>query len=1597
MVADEPGASPDASAIVIAEGAGGRSTEEEMGVTHQASQRSVSAFWSSWASPLQYLAQGLQSMLSGLPEATASATLVLASGVADLPLADGARCSTHKGDAPREERTEPTLAQGALVEQPTLANSMALAHLGLFGDACTHLGRVVSEVGALTELHRMAMTQDPETLKVVNSDMSGRNVSMNAGSMGAQADRLGISRCKLRSVRSMHACATVLVQSHDLQRIMRAVKADTERAGGCLITFTTFARYDETPMKMAVVDSDVLFGLPPELLDTHALSRESMAYLKQAVRDSAPAKLLQTEFLFTSLVRLADRFILLAFRAVAPVQAMAKTTASVYYAASLKLESIFALGDIATEYSRVQRASCTDGDGAIARAERARAETFPREANLRTTCVLHKLCAAREGVCDLAPLVVRQVKHVVLSLRFGGHMKAFRVALRRVLLGRLQIVRGARPSPSTLQRNRARLSAFLPDTANNRPRRLTILTLCTGDWSSSGKITCHAGPTDTDDVVKSKFIGPLVAALVGQGPTSFPSRNFVRCEESLLWIGALEVVHGLFSAAYQGFCASLESAHHGGGAKAQARPNGVACAQRVPPFGLLPLAGEGGFEEGNMVEAPTVEEPSMPPASAGDVANGDVWAERQKEQHRFRATAGAWARSGTVLRDMLVMVGVLRPHVALMASEMYLCGDAFEQKEQVRVIRMGSDPGDGGVERNATDGQRQMRLPCAFAGARTETFLRDTASLTEAADQWSLLPLEFRTQSLRSMTFVLLARGIALIHRLQEARRNYPHKLLALAAQPGMLAEVQEDAACPKRLDPWSRAFVDHYGDIGSPEAIADLTSTALYAREETLSIERQHSRLRRYITGKAVQSRCVDLNGLNQHWVASFFEGRAHGSSRGSPPNPPEPRTSPLASEHECPPEERPAKRARKISAWNVFWAEHIASAAASGAKKPTASEVSQVFKQLSPEEKVRLGAKAARANEAVAAGNKRPLQGEAPSSLASGTTRLAIGGAWPAPSESDDLALAFALGADSDMWGRLRRAVQGRRRQRQDELSVAEAERQAIATFHSESGDGQRIVSEALVMVGEQSLVEHRAAFSAQPQWKPDLAVLEWSGANARCRAASAISGRSKASAGAKHPDKVGLLHRSVNAVWGLVMQPIQHVEVPAVASSSADPLPLQARLCHSANRCICGASGKAYQSIFAGISKAIKAECSPASGRKAQLLGGQIVVLLGSGFPAVGAEADGTLAAKWLLLAHCSQKPFEASFVELVPRGGPGAMPLLRRRPDALGLLALEDALALKFAGTALTHWEATLQVDKRLRCEAAFFEVVLTEGIEGHFAPDGVDVRLLPGSSLHVVWDPCKKQARATSRKARHADWDLIAVDSDEDDRYARGDDPDDHEAASCGEQEQRDDAAVPDSGGDEGQTTDSGSASAPPSDLEAEELLEGDGGEPAAGGLASEADSLLPPAPPAPPVVDAARQKRIVVRVEPFGEIVWYNTSPTRQEFYAHCLDPAHIKQPGDLDFDAPDNLKPTCCRKTRSAKAGKDTWRGRPLGFLVAWLRQQSEAVDSYGHIHLHAPLSLEERRDARAWLHGVPGAEQLFQRERPRRDEEEDEPIIFY
>lgn len=76
--------------------------------------------------------------------------------------------------------------------------------------------------------------------------------------------------------------------------------------------------------------------------------------------------------------------------------------------------------------------------------------------------------------------------------------------------------------------------------------------------------------------------------------------------------------------------------------------------------------------------------------------------------------------------------------------------------------------------------------------------------------------------------------------------------------------------------------------------------------------------------------------------------------------------------------------------------------------------------------------------------------------------------------------------------------------------------------------------------------------------------------------------------------------------------------------------------------------------------------------------------------------------------------------------------------------------------------------------------------------------------------------------------------------------------------------------------------------------------------------------------------------------------------------------------------------------------------QGRPLGFLMAWLRAGPECLHDGSHQVLarresvHDPrISYEQRVDARVWLEAQPNCQWLFELERPMRPEEGAEPPV--
>ena len=89
------------------------------------------------------------------------------------------------------------------------------------------------------------------------------------------------------------------------------------------------------------------------------------------------------------------------------------------------------------------------------------------------------------------------------------------------------------------------------------------------------------------------------------------------------------------------------------------------------------------------------------------------------------------------------------------------------------------------------------------------------------------------------------------------------------------------------------------------------------------------------------------------------------------------------------------------------------------------------------------------------------------------------------------------------------------------------------------------------------------------------------------------------------------------------------------------------------------------------------------------------------------------------------------------------------------------------------------------------------------------------------------------------------------------------------------------------------------------------------------------------------------------------------------------------------------------CEKTRACNEpgprSSNPGQGRPLGFLLAWLKEQNQRTSAYEHVHSTlAHLQYETRRASRISFRSLPNADHFARRERPKRSGEDDEPRII-
>ena len=156
------------------------------------------------------------------------------------------------------------------------------------------------------------------------------------------------------------------------------------------------------------------------------------------------------------------RYTMFTFKCLTPYRSIRRTTASCYYSAFREGEEELGMSEVDPLYESVGNLFCSDGDRAVARAERALALAAPPSTlRLQTTCNIRRCSTAREEATEQEDSVVADVRHLVLSLRTPGGRKMFRRAMRISILRCLKIVRDRLPNQASVRNSKLYIYIYI--------------------------------------------------------------------------------------------------------------------------------------------------------------------------------------------------------------------------------------------------------------------------------------------------------------------------------------------------------------------------------------------------------------------------------------------------------------------------------------------------------------------------------------------------------------------------------------------------------------------------------------------------------------------------------------------------------------------------------------------------------------------------------------------------------------------------------------------------------------------------------------------------------------------------------------------------------------------------------------------------------------------------------------------------------------------------------------------------------------------------------------------------------------------------------
>ena len=388
-----------------------------------------------------------------------------------------------------------------------------------------------------------------------------------------EADDSGVSRKNMANVHLRLSSALMVSQRHQANSFLGTLVDWCEAAGGVAEVLYERHRGDETPFanlksfKSISPSSTVAAPAVEDADDAIARVDAAATDVLQPIRYGVATitKIYQQELLVAALLTFPTRGILVTFELLQPLQVVDRCTGEVYaamFAANSRLLPV------KERFKRYQRLSCTDGDKALERGERAlhaRAAGLDPTVStpvstLRTKCRVHRIAMILGKPLLLITAWCTGLIRFALSLRAPGAFELFRVTFIQILDSWLDYRFELAPTGPGLAADAHRkqvYDTFLPVSdgrrSYNRVRRHVVETLANGNLRLRRTFQhfCRPGCCRNRAHCPRKLGAQFLPAVIGMLPPILPRSRWTKLDSAIEYFGLLEGINGLGSETYR--------------------------------------------------------------------------------------------------------------------------------------------------------------------------------------------------------------------------------------------------------------------------------------------------------------------------------------------------------------------------------------------------------------------------------------------------------------------------------------------------------------------------------------------------------------------------------------------------------------------------------------------------------------------------------------------------------------------------------------------------------------------------------------------------------------------------------------------------------------------------------------------------------------------------------------------------------------------------------------------------------------------------------------------------------------------------------------